>query len=369
MKSIAVVPMDIHKRFTKAVGMCEDGEVLETWRVDHKDRGEMERFFETFDPGTEVVMEATFNWPWIADLALKVGLKPHLTHSSRAREMAKGMSKSDRKDAIWLGKLWLSGPIFPESYMAPPEVRHMRARFRTRGLLVRLRISLKNSIHGLLHKYGYLIDEFSDLFGKKGRRAMTEVVTDPRASEELIWKLKALEDLEGHIRSIEKVIAAELEEDPRAALLRSLPGVGEITAYALLAEIGEVCRFPNGRALAAYSGVLPLSNESGGKDFGRHTSSRCNQHLKLSLCEAVNSAIRVSPRMKSIHSRVKARNVSRPGKARLAVARELAELAYLLLTREVSYQENPAPRPGSRDSFRSNRASQAVPYARSAGKS
>ena len=125
--------------------------------------------------------------------------------------------------------------------------------------------------------------------------------------------------------------------------------------------MGELARFPNGRALAAYGGVLPLDNNSAdpegphvrrsgpaGKDLGKHTGKHSNRFLRWTLLEAVNGAVKKSARMKSLLERVKARNRKQPGKARVAVARELAELAHLLLSRRVSYMETPPPRPGSR---------------------
>ena len=147
---------------------------------------------------------------------------------------------------------------------------------------------------------------------------------------------------------LEREIKRELAEDERAELLMTIPGVGELTAYAILAEMGELDRFPNGRALAAYAGTLPLDNESAEKDFGKKTGWRCNRFLRWAVIEAVTGAVRKSRRMKSLHSRVKARNPKKAGKARVAVAREMLELAHLVLTRKVPYMETPPPRPGSK---------------------
>jgi len=61
MNSVAVVPLDIHKRFSKAVEMGEGGEVLGEARVSHAGRDEMKKYFSRFPAGTDVVMEATFN--------------------------------------------------------------------------------------------------------------------------------------------------------------------------------------------------------------------------------------------------------------------------------------------------------------------
>jgi transposase len=369
MESVAVVALDIHKKFSKAAGMDGEGGVLWVRTVSHGGRGEMERFFGGFESGTNVVMEATFNWPWIAGAAEEAGLNVHLAHPPRARELAKGYPKSDRRDAIWLGLLWLGGKVFPKAYLAPPEVRRMRGIFRLRQALVRMRTALKNTVHGQLHRLGILVEECPDIFSSKGRRLLAELEVEECERWQLERKLSAMDDLEVQIGAAEEAILRDLEEDPRAELLMTLPGVGEILAYAILAEVGQIGRFPNGRALCAYAGVLPLDNESGEKDFGKRTSRRSNGFLRWAAIEAVSGAVRKSPRMRSLHSRVRARNKKKAGKARVAVARELLELVHLILTRRVPYMERPPARPGSdrqERRTRPNRASQVHVCARPA---
>jgi len=359
---VAVVALDIHKKFSKAVVMGADCEILWEKKISHSDKRDMTNFFSRFEPGTDVVMEATFNWPWIADLAEEAGLKPHIAHAPRLREMAKGLPKSDRRDAIFIGMLWLSSKIFPESYLAPPEVRRMRGLFRTRLLFVRMRTALKNNVHGQFHRLGIMIEGVSDIFSIKGRGIQKKLDLDDDSSTELARKLAVLDDLDLHIGRLERAIKIELVADERAELLMTLPGVGELTAYAILAEIGTLDRFPNGRALAAYAGLLPLDNESADKDFGKHTSKACNHFLRWAMIEAVSGAVKKSPRMRSLHSRVKAKNKKKAGKARVAVAREVLEFAHLVLTRKVSYTETPPPRPGSKEAAeRSERPRKSFP--------
>ena len=347
MNSVAVAALDIHKKFSKVVVMNWNGEIVDEAVLSHSDKLELEQFFAQMGAETDVVMEATFNWPWIADIAEEAGLRPHLAHPLRAREMAKGMAKSDRKDAIFLGRLWLAGDIFPASYLAPPDVRRMRGLFRLMLVFVKMRTALKNGIHGQLHRLGILIEDCSDIFSKSGRRILERLEVKEFERRQIERKLAALDDLGAHIGELEERLREDLEQDERADLLMTLPGVGDIIAYAMLSEIGEIERFPNGRALAAYAGLLPLDNESAEKDFGKHTGKHCNRYLRWAMIEAVTGAVKKSLRMKSLHSRVKARNKNKAGKARVAVAREILELAHLILTREVAYMETPPPRPGA----------------------
>lgn len=346
--------MDIHKKFSRIAVMNGEGDVLSEGRASHEGRRELAEFFASLDPGTDVLMEATFNWPWIADLAEKCGLVPHLGDCMRIKDFSRGRSKNDRKDAIRQGELWARG-FFPEVYLAPPEVRRMRGLFRTRLLFVHMRTKAKNSVHGILHKLGVDLDEeASDLFGVRGRAVLKTLDMDDPSRRELARKLAVIDDLDCHIAMLDRDIKADLASDERAELLATIPGVGELTAYAVLAEMGTVDRFPHRRALAAYAGLLPLDNSSAGKDHGKRTGWKCNRFLRWAVLEGVTGAVRKSRRMKSLHSRVKAKNPKKAGKARVAVAREMLELVHLVLAKQTPYAEKPPARPGSEKADRTN---------------
>lgn len=354
--------LDVHKEFSKGVLLTAEAEVEKEAEISHyRTREELGAFLEGLEKGGPVVLEATFNWPWMADLIEDLGYCPRLVNQRVARERLKDRGKNDRKDAEGNGLLFLSGRLFPECYLAPREVRQKRDLFRARLLLVRMRGRLKNTVHGQLHRAGVLLEEAedekepSDLFSAKGRALLAQVELNEHERHELERKLAVLDDLQRHIDRAEKELKGKLKQDERAKYLLSIPGVGELTAYTLLAEIGDISRFPNGRALADYAGALPVPNESAGKQFEIHTSPRCDRYLRWAVLEGVTGAVMSSPRMRSLYERVKSRNGGKKKKARMAVAREILELAHLVLSRKVMYLENPPPRPGSRKGGRRNK--------------
>jgi len=287
--------MDIHKRFSVATPMNRDVEVLDKIRLEHAERAAMQALLAELPEGTDVVMEATFNWPWIADLVQEVGLTPHLADPRETGRLRKGKPKSDGRDAIFLGKLWLGGALFPEVYLAPPPVRRMRAVCRQRLLLVRMRTAQKNNIHGQLHRLGIdLSGRASDLFSPKGRRLLKQLPLPEHERTLLEHKLCVVDVLTALIDVLQDQIRQELGHDPRAKILMSIPGIGELLAYTLLAEIGEIARFPTRRALAAYAGVLPLDNQSGDKDFGKRArpSAACKSISSLHTADGLGPGSR-----------------------------------------------------------------------------
>ena len=170
MSSMAL-GFDVHRKFSQ-VSVQRRGEsgeicVIERHRLEHADRAAMRAWLERFESGTPVAMEGAFGWQWIADLVSEVGLDPHLGHPPAIKVLAKNEAKGDRCDADRLGRFYLKG-IFPESYLAPADVRQLRERIRYRTAIVGLRSGVKNRIQALLHRLG-LLHDYSDLFGKRGR--------------------------------------------------------------------------------------------------------------------------------------------------------------------------------------------------------
>ena len=138
---------DNHRKFSKVslMELMPDGQILavERARLEHDDKDAMRAWLSRLDPEIPVALEATFGWPWVADLLEELGHPVHLGHPPTIRALAKHEAKTDRCDGDRLGKFQLRG-ILPESYLAPPEVRQRRERIRYRMALSALRTSVKN---------------------------------------------------------------------------------------------------------------------------------------------------------------------------------------------------------------------------------
>ena len=231
--------------------------VVERARLEHDDRDAMRRWLSRLPAQTPVGLEAAFGWPWVADLLDAMGLDPHLGHPPALRVLAQHEAKTDRCDGDRLGKFQLQG-IFPESYMAPPEVRQIRERTRYRMALSKIRGAMKSRTQALLHRFG-ILHNFSDLFGKQGRRFLQQLDPPPASRAVLDSSLELLDEVLRHIQELEKWMQKNLEEDAVIRLLQTIPGIGLILAHVIRAEIGEISRFPTPRHLRSYSGLAPLS--------------------------------------------------------------------------------------------------------------
>jgi transposase len=226
---------------------------VERARLDHNDKDAMRAWLTRLDPDIPVALEATFGWPWVADLLEELGHPVHLGHPPIIRALAKHEAKTDRCDGDRLGKFQLRG-ILPESYLAPPEVRQRRERMRYRMALSTLRTGVKNRIQAILHRFG-ILHEFSDLFGKAGRRFLDELVLPEGSRQTLNGYLDVLDVLTRLLQEVERWMSENLDEDAVVRLLMTIPGIGLILAHVIRAEIGEIERFPTSRHLASYAGL------------------------------------------------------------------------------------------------------------------
>lgn len=100
-----------------------------------------------------------------------------------------------------------------------------------------------------------------------------------------------------------RLIRKYADNDPIIPLLRTVPGIGFVTAVTLRAELMEMNRFPNVNTLCCYVGLVPASNDSGDKHRGAELSSLGNRHLRYILIEAAWLAVRNDPELFSLFSR------------------------------------------------------------------
>ena len=359
---------DNHRRFSKVSLMEQtpEGEirVVERARLEHDDHEAMRAWLSRLDPEIPVALEATFGWPWVADLLEELGHPVHLAHPPVVRALAKHEAKTDRCDSDRLGKFQLRG-ILPESYLAPPEVRQRRERTRYRMALSALRTAVKNRAQAVLHRHGILHD-FSDLFGRAGRRFLDDVALPAGSRQTLQGCLQLLDKLTLLIDEVEQWMMQNLEADEIVRLLMTIPGIGLILAHVIRAEIGEIERFPTFRRLAGYSGLAPISDDTAGREGPRHCSAACNHVLRWAFVEAVHGVQRTKgprgSRLRWLYARLcgQGRPKGRKSSAKVAVAHELSKLVYVVWTKHVPYTETPPPRPGSREGRRQPQESSTV---------
>jgi transposase len=215
------------------------------------------------------------------------------------------------------------------------------AMHRVRQGFIKARTAQANQIRGLLGEYGLVIPQGIGNIAKR----VPSLVED--ASNELPGTFRVLTDrllehlkaLDHQVAELEAQITAWHRESEPSRRLERIPGIGPITATALVATMGEARNFANGRQVAAWLGLVPRQHSTGGKATLLGMSKRGDAYLRTLLIHGARSMI-LALRRKSkpegwLHDLLKRRN---PNVAAVALANKNARIAWALLAHDRNYR-------------------------------
>lgn len=253
------VGVDLHRKASQLAVVDEQGGLLYNWRVS-TDPEEMLRVFGEVghEQALEVAFEATYGWGWFADLLEDVGISAHMAHLRANKAIASARVKNDAVDAKTLAQLLRTG-LLPESWIAPPEVREARRLVRMRTSLVRIRSRLKNQVHAVLADRGFH-PEGSDVFA--GNLARLSKSLPHTTRQRVDANLRLIEELDEEVDLADQQINKQFARDPRVRRLQPVPGIGLLTGAIVVAEVGEIQRFPSARHFCSWSGLTPTEHSS-----------------------------------------------------------------------------------------------------------
>jgi transposase len=273
------IGIDLHRRRSQIAIIDEHGELSLSRRIVN----DPDTFRELLgDPGiARVALEATYGWEWLAELLDEAGYDVHLAHPLRTRAIAAARVKTDAVDAKTLAHLLRTG-LLPEAYIAPPELRDLRELLRHRAVLTRMRTSVKNRVHALLARQG-ILPEQTDLFGKAGRELLTTLELPDGPRQRLDSLMSLIDDFDREIAATTREIDQRAKADERVQVLCQIRGVGPYTAMLVIAEVGEVKRFPTARHLCAWAGLAPTVRSSDNKARLGHISRQGSPALRWAL--------------------------------------------------------------------------------------
>src|SRR5689334_18108638 len=332
------VGIDVHRKRSQVAVVTEDGKVqLNKNTVNGTEP--ILRLIGDLPAGTPVAFEAAFGWSWLAELLEDYGFDPHLVHPLRCKAIASARLKNDKGDAAILAQL-LRADLLPEAWIAPAEVRQLRALLRHRASLVRLGTQQRNRIHAVVADVGY--DRSGSYLSGPGRGWLAGLDL-PAVSREVVADcLAVIDGLAPVTDRIDGELRTRAKADPRVKTLTTLPGVGQFTALVMLAEIGDISRFPSARKLASWAGLTPTVRGSDRTVRHGHISKQGSAWLRWVMNQAAQTAKR-SPEFAATYSAI----ARRRGKkiATIAISRKLLTRAWHLLAGMQATGPAAPPRP------------------------
>ena len=319
------IGLDVHKKTISYCVKDAAGCVQQEGKIGST-RRELDAWVRRLPQPRTIAMEATIFTGWIYDYLLPHAESVKVAHPLMLRAIALAKKKNDRMDATKIADC-LRCDFLPECHMARTEIRDRRRILRYRNLVVRQAVQMKNRVSGLLmetgvsynkrrlHKVGY----FADLMA---------------SNEEISQSVRPLLRLSReHIERAQKLdyaLVSSLESDPllkeRLRRLRTVPGVGPITALTWALEIGDFTRFGSIKQAISYCGLCGDEKSSADKVMRMPLSKQRNKHIQRVLVEAA----KLAPRQCHELALVRQRELDRgnPNRATLAVARKM--VCYLL---------------------------------------
>lgn len=317
--------IDYHKKFSVITLGDRNGKPLVTRKVIN-DKRLIKEFLEPYR-GLQCAVESCRGYEWFVDYLKELGHTVQLVNAFQAKLITQSRCKTDRIDSRILMELLAKG-FLPTCYQPTAEERSVRERIRWRAHVVRLATKMKVRIHSLLAKEG--VDTAVDkLFNEKGKEFLSRVELNETRRHLLNEHLSVLDYLEHFVEVENSWIAKEVKSNPGAKLLKTAPGIGDLTALVIVAELGDVSRFRDSSRVAAYAGLVPSIYSSAAKYNTGRITKQGSPLLRWIMVQAAWRAINYSPELKYHFIAVSRRCGKNP--AIISVARKLLQIAYRIL--------------------------------------
>jgi transposase len=320
------IGFDVHKKSISYCVKAADGTILEEGKLPAT-RAILREWANKRTVAWHGAMEATLFSGWIYDTLKPFAGKLQMGHPAMMKAIGASKKKNDKLDARKIADL-VRCNLLPECYVMPGVMRELRRLLRYRNLVVGQAVRMKNKMSGLLMEVGAEYNK-KQLHGEKYFGELLERLDEVPESVKDLLRLSrsAMEMFQG----TQQQLLIRLETDPRLAerveRLKSIRGVGTVTALTWALEIGEPERFPSIADAVSYCGLTSALNSSADQAKRGPISKQRNAHLQTMLVEAAKLAPRWNPQLAAVYEK-EAQSGADHNQASLEVARKL--VAYLL---------------------------------------
>lgn len=313
-----------------ATGKIRRGQITPVTRED------LATWLERFRGADDVAfaLEATTGWRFVVDELQAAGIRAHLAEpaDTRALRDPKRRAKTDRADAHHLRVLLENGHL-PESWIPPHHIQELRTRVRLRKALVDERTGWCQRMQATLFHHGR--PRVRDLLGKEHRGWVERVELPPAARETVRVGLSVVDAINAELAPLDHQLRSFARRQAGCRALMAHYGIGELTAPAILAELGDVRRFSSSRHAVRHSGLDITVWDSDGKRPPGKLSRQGPEVLRWPVFEAAQSAAPERSPDHRYYLEVKARQGH--NRAALSVARRILRWAHHTLT-ELGYE-------------------------------
>jgi len=320
-----IIGCDFHPSFQQIAYVDKETGGYGERRLSHRE--EAVRFYRSLaGRAVRVGVEATGNDRWFRKLLSEVGHELLIGDASAIHASAPREQRTDRRDARHILRL-LVEERFPMVWQPPAANEEQRQLLLHRCRLVRMRTRLKNQLDSIAKSEGLT---GSRSWSAKRRRQIEALPLAGWYAGRRADLLGLLDAMELRIKPLDQAVEAAAEQNAEARLLMTHPGVGPVISLAYVLTIGDWRRFPRGKQVGSYLGLIP-SEASSGKHQQRmgHITKQGNTLLRWLLVEAAVKAQRHDPGWHRQYLRLSL--ARHHGVAKVAIAHKLAVRLYWML--------------------------------------
>ncbi|WP_068978923.1 MULTISPECIES: IS110 family RNA-guided transposase [Aeromonas] len=337
--NVKTIGIDLAKAIFQIHGVNEHGKCLFNKQLK---RAQMISFFANLPPCL-VGMEACSSAHYWARKLQGLGHTVKLMAPQFVKPYVK-TNKNDAADAEAICEA-VSRPNMRFVPMKSSEQLAVLALHRARQGFVKARTAQANQLRGLLAEHGIIIPKGIAHIGKHLPEILEEYENGlPGTFRQLLERLwEHLKALDRQVQELEVQLQSWHRENVASKKLAQIPGIGPITASALIASVGDAKSFKNGRQLAAWLGLVPRQHSSGGKQTLLGISKRGDSYLRTLLIHGARAVLRVAER-KAQHANSWLAGVMMGRRnhnvAAVALANKNARIVWALLAQEREYEAN-----------------------------
>ena len=296
-------------------------------------------------PSTKIYMEACGGAHCLGREFQKMGHEVELIPPIYVKAFVK-RQKNDANDAAAIVEA-ASRPTMRKLKIKSEATQARASLFRARQLLVTQRTQTANSVRGLLTEFGVTVAK-----GLQNLERLRELVSmNKELPDDLLLALDVLfttmDRLNEDIDFLTEAISTEVSRDEDAKRLMEIPGIGPITAFAILAFAGDLNGFRNGREFAAWVGLTPKEHSTGGRHRTGSITKMGQRDIRRLLVSGAMSVLQQAARRKSENLSPWLQRMLAQGKPRMVVAVALANrtarVAWALIARQTDYDPTKGP--------------------------
>jgi transposase len=329
MEQVTTIGLDIAKHVFQVHGIDAAGKVLIRRKLR---RGEVLEFFGKLKPVLVGIEACASSHYWAREFSA-IGHEVRLMPPHYVKPYVK-RQKNDMADAAAI----CEAVTRPSMRFVPVKSEEQQAILmihRSRELLIRQHTMLVNALRGHLAEFGIIMKQ-----GKAGAATLVALIEDedhdmlaPMVREALLPLVAQLRDTNERIQHLEQHIVAWHKSNAVSRRLATIPGVGPITASAIVATVTDPHLFSSGRQLAAWLGLVPRQNSSGGKERLGSITKKGDGYVRKLLVIGANAVLRFARKGSASSTRWAADLLQRkPRKvAAVAMANKMARITWALL--------------------------------------